>query len=76
MDGLAFYRLTQVPRKETRKRKVDPKVEEVEESGVEYRCANCSSINLVSSKSTIQCTRCDWRILEKGRKTQVVLKAV
>ena len=76
MDGLAFYRLTHVPRKETRKRKVETKVEEITESGVEYRCANCSAINLVSSTSNIQCTRCDWRILEKGRKTQVVLKAV
>ena len=76
MNGLAFYRLTQVPRKETRKRKVDTTVEVKQESGVEYFCAHCGATNIVSSTSTIQCTSCDWRILEKGRKSQVVLKAV
>ncbi len=78
MDGLAFYRLTQIPQN-TKKRKVKPKVEEhnlENEIGVEYYCPNCNQPNIVNSVCTIQCKKCDWRILEKGRQSIVTIKAV
>tara|TARA_B000000441_G_C21693952_1_gene321493 strand:- start:784 stop:1017 length:234 start_codon:yes stop_codon:yes gene_type:complete len=77
MDGLAFFRLTQVPKRESKKRKVVSKVEVVpEESGVEYNCSYCGQKNIVTTTSNIQCTYCDWRILQKGRKSTVTINAV
>lgn len=77
MDGLAFFRLTQVPQKESKKRKVVSKVEiKKDEPGVEYYCSYCGNINIVTINSNIQCTSCDWRILEKGRKSTVTINAV
>jgi len=77
MDGLAFYRLTQVPDRKPRKRKVETKQDTtIDETGVEYYCGGCGKINLVNSTSSIQCRYCDWRILEKGKKNTVTLKAV
>lgn len=78
MDGLAYYRLTQVPQKENKKRKVKNPVEHISinEKGVEYYCSDCGHTNIVNSISTIQCKRCDWRILQKGRKSIVTINAV
>ena len=75
MDGLAFYRLTQIPAKKSQKRKVQTQ-QVVEQAGVEYICANCNKVNLVSARGAIQCRFCDWRILEKGRSLTVTLSAV
>ena len=79
MDGLAFYRLTQVPQAQTRKRKVvEPQLTPVieEETGVEYNCHNCNKTNIIYSKTVIQCGHCDWRILEKAKSVAVTVNAV
>ena len=75
MDGLAFYRLTQLPQKKSQKRKVQTQ-QVVNQEGVEYICTNCHTTNLVSAIGAIQCRSCDWRILEKGRSLSVTLSAV
>jgi DNA-directed RNA polymerase subunit RPC12/RpoP len=78
MDGLALFRLTRVPQKQSKKRKVNQNPEEqlTDLSGVEYYCSSCGKTNLVTAVSNIQCKTCDWRILEKGRKSTVTINAV
>jgi len=77
MDGLAFFRLTQVPKRESKKRKVVSKVETITDaSGVEYLCSYCGRKNIVNTTSNIQCTYCDSRILQKDRKSAVTINAV
>jgi DNA-directed RNA polymerase subunit RPC12/RpoP len=79
MDGLALFRLTRVPQKQSKKRKVNQKTEEELKSdlaSVEYYCSSCGKTNLVTTVSNIQCAFCDWRILEKGRKSIVTINAV
>ena len=79
MDGLALFRLTRVPQKQSKKRKVNQNpVEQLKSdlSGVEYYCSSCGKTNLVTAVSNIQCKSCDWRILEKGRKSIVTINAV
>ena len=75
MDGLAYYRLKQLPVKKSQKPKVQSQ-QPIDKTGVEYLCANCGKPNIVSARSDIQCRYCDWRILDKGRTLSVTLKAV
>jgi DNA-directed RNA polymerase subunit RPC12/RpoP len=76
MDGLAYYRLTQVPTKAPEQKKASDSVEEVDLScSVAYECSSCRKETIIGANSNIQCRYCDWRILEKPR-TSVTLKTV
>jgi DNA-directed RNA polymerase subunit RPC12/RpoP len=77
MDGLALYRLKHLPQKRAKKRKALPTiVEKQSEKGVEYMCPNCNANMQVITTTVIQCKKCDWRILEKRRVSNVIVNAV
>lgn len=76
MDGLAYYRLKQIPQKKGIKRKVKEPVIVNTEEGTKYHCARCNRVNLINTSSHIKCIYCDWRILEKRRSERVVIEAV
>lgn len=78
MNGLALYRLNRLPTKVVeKKRKLSPAtVAPTVETGVDYFCYRCRSHTTVTSTSTIQCSSCDYRILEKKRKDIVRINAV
>lgn len=74
MDGLAYYRLKQVPVHAPDQKKA-PITIEVSENAVTYKCTKCGKENPITVSSSVQCRYCDWRILEKPR-TKVILKTV
>ena len=75
-NGLAYYRLKQIPQKVGVKRKVKQREIINTEGGIEYHCARCNKINLINTSSRIKCVHCDWRILEKRCTERVVIEAV
>ena len=78
MDGLALYLLNRLPTKVVeKKRKLSPQlVAPTIETGVDYFCFRCRTHTTVTSTSIIQCSSCDYRILEKKRKDIVRINAV
>jgi len=75
MDGLAYYRLKQVPVAAPARKKVEVLIEPADQGSVAYECSKCRKETIVTASSSIQCRYCDWRILEKPR-TSVTLKTV
>jgi len=81
MDGLALYRLNRLPTKKLeKKRKLSPlSTPRDPQQGInneEYFCCRCHTLNHLTETSIVQCTSCDYRILEKKRQDRVVIKAV
>tara|TARA_B110000003_G_C16509785_1_gene480728 strand:- start:289 stop:513 length:225 start_codon:yes stop_codon:yes gene_type:complete len=74
MDGLAYYRLKQVPVSAPEQKKTAVAIE-VTEGSVAYECSRCGKETTINANSSIQCCHCDWRILDKPR-TSVTLKTV
>ena len=76
MDGLQFYRLKQVPKKCSLKRKVNRNSPINTGIGIEYICCRCKKVNTIYTQGNIQCIHCDWRILEKPCTDKKTVQAI